>query len=328
MKNYTAYVVEEIDGEFKSRIQSLTLKPLLEDYVRIKVHYSSLNYKDALSARGNKGVTRNYPHIPGIDAAGIVEESRSKMFKMGQKVIVTGYDLGMNTPGGFSQYIQVPATWVVKLPETLTLAESMMIGTAGFTAAQSIHKLTQFMKPQDGKVLVTGASGGVGSMAVRILSHIDYDVVAVSNKPEFHQTLQSFGAKEIILREAVLDTSNKPMLSGSYQGVVDTVGGDFLSSVLKRVNLHGVVTCCGNLRGHAFATSVYPFILRGIALLGITSASCDTNIRKELWRLMGSEWHIHNLHDSVKEITFDEIDDHIDLILQGKLKGRTIIRIQ
>jgi len=249
---YKAYVVHESPTGFKGQIESLK-KPIVKDgHVLIRVHYSSLNYKDALSASGNKGVTRNYPHTPGIDAVGLIEESQSQVFNVGDKVIVTGNDLGMNTNGGFGEYIHVPDQWVVRLPNNLSMKESMIYGTAGYTAALSVHKLSQFVKPQDGPILVTGASGGVGSLAVRLLSKLNYDVIAVSNKTSFYDELKAFGAKEIITREDASDTSNRPMISGRWQGIIDTVGGNMLTSVLKALKLNGAATCCGNIRGHDF----------------------------------------------------------------------------
>lgn len=325
--NYIAYLVEDHDEVFVGSIQSLPKPQTQDQHILIRVHYSSLNYKDALSSTGNKGVTRNYPHTPGIDAVGIIEESRSELFNKGDQVIVTGNDLGMNTFGGFGEYIHVPADWAVRLPENLTMKESMIYGTAGFTAALSIHKLTQFIKPEDGNILVTGASGGVGSLAVRILSRIGYTVIAVSNKPNYYETLKQFGASKIITREEATDNSTRPMISGKWQGIIDTVGGDMLSSVLKALNLNGVATCCGNLRGHDFTTSIYPFIIRGITLMGITSASCDMKTRKQLWNLMANKWKPEALHHTVTEITLSELESSVKMMLQGKLKGRTIVKL-
>ncbi|MBI9013503.1 MAG: YhdH/YhfP family quinone oxidoreductase [Clostridiales bacterium] len=324
--SYQAYYVRESNNEFKGTIENLPLENLHTNDTLIRVSYSSLNYKDALSATGNKGVTRNYPHTPGIDAVGTVVESIDSLL-VGKEVIVTGNDLGMNTSGGYADYISVPKEWVVPLPEGLTMAESMMYGTAGFTAALSVYKLHRFIQPEDGPILVTGATGGVGSIAVRLLSHLNYDVVAVSSKTESYAQLEEFGAKEIISRQALLENSNKPLLKGRYAGVIDSVGGDFLSTVLKYVKMNGVVTCCGNIRGQEFTASIFPFILRGIQLQGITSASCDYTTRIKIWELLSTKWHLMSIHDQVTTISLNELNDYIPKILKGQLKGRTIIKI-
>jgi len=324
--SYQAYFVRELNNEFKGDIESLSLETLHTNDTLIKVAYSSLNYKDALSATGNKGVTRNYPHTPGIDAVGTVIESPNPLL-IGKKVIVTGNDLGMNTPGGYSDYISVPNEWVVPLPQGLTMAESMMYGTAGFTAALSVFKLSRFIQPEDGPILVTGATGGVGSIAVRLLNHLKYEVVAVSSKTESYPQLEKFGVKEIISRQALMENSERPLLKGRYAGVIDSVGGDFLSTVLKYVKLNGVVTCCGNIRGQEFTASIFPFILRGIQLQGITSASCDYTTRSKIWQLLSTEWQLENIHDQVTTISLHELNDYIPKILKGQLKGRTIVKI-
>ncbi|HFD39509.1 MAG TPA: acryloyl-CoA reductase, partial [Anaerolineae bacterium] len=262
-ESFEALVVHEMeDGTFRRRIERRSLADLPSGEVLVRVHYSSLNYKDALSATGHRGVTRRYPHTPGIDAAGVVESSDSDAFQPGDPVVVTSYDLGMNTPGGWGRYIRVPAEWVVPLPAGLTLRESMILGTAGFTAALSVHRLQhEGITPDRGAVLVTGASGGVGSLAVGILHRIGYRVVAATGKAEAEPFLRDLGAAEVVPRQQVLDDSPRPLLKGRWAGVVDTVGGAYLASVLKAVQLHGAVTCCGLVASAEFSTTVYPFIL-------------------------------------------------------------------
>lgn len=326
MKTYKAYHVREKNDQFIASIEELSLEALHKNDTLIKVDYSSLNYKDALSATGNKGVTRHYPHTPGIDAVGKVVESKNPNL-LGKDVIVTGNDLGMNTFGGYGQYISVPEEWLVELPKELTNKEAMMYGTAGFTAALSVYKLSKVVKPSDGPILVTGATGGVGSVSIRLLNKLNYKVVAVTSKKEAHDTLKSFGAETIVSRQDLLEDSHKPLLKGLYAGVIDTVGGDFLSTVLKYVKMDGMVTCCGNIRGLEFTASIFPFILRGISLQGITSASCDYNTRKEIWSLLANEWALGNISESVNEITLSELNEYITNILKGQLKGRTIIKI-
>jgi acrylyl-CoA reductase (NADPH) len=296
--------------------------------VLINVKYSSLNYKDALSATGNKGVTRKYPHTPGIDAAGVVVESVSDDFKAGDHVIVTGYDLGMNTPGGFGQYIRVPAEWVVKLPKGLSMKESMIYGTAGFTAALSVYKLTTSgVTPSDGDILVSGATGGVGSMAVNILSKIGYSVIAATGKPEAKDILVKMGAKDIVLRKDIDDKSGKALLKGRWAGVIDTVGGNILATALKSTKYGGSVTSCGNVASPELSTTVYPFILRGVSLLGIDSVKCPRKLRLKLWELLSNEWKLDSSNLKFEEISLSGLDAKIEDILKGKIIGRTIVNL-
>ena len=324
---YNAMVVEEHAGEFKLTTQQLSIDNLPEGEVLIRVHYSSLNYKDALSATGNKGVTKSYPHTPGIDAAGIVVNSLSEEFKAGDEVIVTGFDLGMNTAGGFGQYIRVPSAWVVKLPASLSMKESMIIGTAGFTAGISVLRLSELVKPGDGKILVSGATGGVGSVALSLLSKIGYRVVAVTGKENESDFLKNSGASEIIQRDTFLTPDNRPLLSARYAGAIDTVGGKVLENILKILMPLGAVTTCGSVSSTQLNTTVFPFILRGNTLIGISAQNYPVSLRKVLWEKLATEWKPTNLLEIVHEIRFDEIKSNIDLILAGKLKGRTIINM-
>jgi len=324
---YNAMVVEEQAGEFKILTQQLSTDNLPEGEVLIRVHYSSLNYKDALSATGNKGVTKSYPHTPGIDAAGIVVNSLNEHFKSGDEVIVTGFDLGMNTAGGFGQYIRVPSAWVVKLPEGLTMKESMIIGTAGFTAGISVLRLSELVKPGDGKILVSGATGGVGSVALSLLSKIGYRVVAITGKENESDFLKNSGASEIISRDTFLTSDTRPLLSARYAGAIDTVGGRVLENILKTLIPLGAVTTCGSVSSTQLNTTVFPFILRGNTLIGISAQNYPVSLRKVLWEKLATEWKPTNLLEIVHEIRFEEIKSNIDLILAGKLKGRTIINM-
>jgi acrylyl-CoA reductase (NADPH) len=321
-------VTESKNNTFSREIMNRELTTLPEGDVLIQVNYSSLNYKDALSASGNKGVTRNYPHTPGIDAAGVIVQSTNESFKTGDQVIVTGYDLGMNTSGGYGQFIKVPASWIVKLPENLTLRESMIYGTAGFTAALSVYKMRSGgILPDSGSVLVTGATGGVGSIAVSILHKLGYSVIAATGKPEAKDMLLSIGAKDIILREELDDKSGRILLKGNWIGAIDTVGGNMLATALKSTNYGGSVTCCGNVASPELLTSVYPFILRGITLYGVDSVQCPMDLRVKIWSALANEWKPHNLNQNVEEISLTQLDNKIDLILQGKLQGRTIVNL-
>jgi putative YhdH/YhfP family quinone oxidoreductase len=324
---YTALVVDEIDGKYVQNIKMLDTGNLPQGELLVRVAYSSLNYKDALSATGNKGITKQYPHTPGIDAAGVVESSCSPCFAAGNKVIVTGYDLGMNTAGGFSEYIRVPAEWAVKLPENLTLKEAMIIGTAGFTAGISLTRLTELVKPEDGKIVVTGATGGVGSVALSLLAQLGYDTVAVSGKESEHDFLRLLGANEIIPRATFQQEEKRPVLSAQYAGAIDTVGGTVLERILKTLNPLGAVTTCGSVAGTALAMSVFPFILRGITLIGISAQNYPTHLRRPLWEKLATTWKPTSLLHIYNEITITELPASIENILEGRLKGRTIVRM-
>jgi acrylyl-CoA reductase (NADPH) len=326
---FQAMVVREMaNGVFTRQIEDRTLDDLPEGDVLIRVRYSSLNYKDALSATGNKGVTRKYPHTPGIDAAGVVEESDGEAFRVGDQVLVTGYDLGMNTPGGFGQYIRVPAAWIVRLPEHLTLRESMIYGTAGFTAALSVYRLEQHgVTPDQGEILVTGASGGVGSIAVGILAQDGYQVVAATGKPDAEQYLLDLGANRVIPRDEARDTTGKALLSGRWAGTVDTVGGEYLATALKTTRYGGAVTCCGNVASAELTTTVFPFILRGVSLLGVDSVNCPPGLRWDLWQKLASAWKLPYLNHLASERTLAELDVEIDRILQGRQRGRLVVAV-
>lgn len=321
-------VTQPTPGQFQRGIVTRNLDDLPAGEVLIRVRYSSLNYKDALSASGNRGVTRRYPHTPGIDAAGEVLESVSPDFSPGDAVIVSCYDLGMNTSGGFAQCIRVPAKWVMPLPAGLTLRESMIYGTAGFTAAQSVDRLQRHpVLPEQGKVLVTGATGGVGSMAVAMLALSGFTVAAVTGKPEQEPFLRDLGAQEIVLREKSIDRSTRMLLKEKWAGVIDTVGGEILATAVKSTRYGGAVTCCGNVASPDLPLNVYPFILRGISLIGIDSAECPMAVRVPIWHKIATCWRLPNLERVATEISLKELDQHIEYILQGKQKGRVILNL-
>lgn len=325
--SYKAMVVRENpDGTFARQIETRTIDDLPPGEVLIRVQYSSLNYKDALSASGHKGVTRKYPHTPGIDAAGVVEDSRHPDFSPGDPVLVTGYDLGQNTSGGYGQYIRVPAEWVIKISGKLTPETAMMLGTAGFTAALGIHHL-QFhnITPESGKIIVTGASGGVGSMAVALLSHLGYEVTAVSGKKEAYPMLQELGASDILDREQFRDDESRPLLPGRWAGAIEAVGGNYLSKVIRETKLHGVVTCCGNIASLKVETSIFPFILRGVSLIGIDSANQDRAVRELLWQHLGSDWFTEKIKIPIRKVSLEHLNPEIDTILKGGQLGRVLV---
>jgi acrylyl-CoA reductase (NADPH) len=334
-KSFKALVAREGEEKtFTRSIETKTIEDLPAGEVVIKVLYSSVNYKDALSASGNRGVTRNFPHTPGVDAAGTVEEDTSGQFSAGEEVLVTGYDLGMNTSGGLAEYVRVPASWVVRLPAGLTLKQSMTYGTAGFTAALSVLKLTEAgVKPGDGEVLVTGASGGVGSIAMRILAKLGYTVVAAAglmDEAEFAQyeeKLKGLGASRVIPAAEVDDTSGKLMLKPVWPGVIDTVGGNILATMVKSAAYGGVVTTCGNAAGHELDLNVYPFILRGVSLLGVDSVECPMEPRLKVWEKLSGEWKLDNLEELSAEISLEEVEERIQLLLAKASKGRAVVKI-
>ena len=321
---YSAYYVEEKDGAFSASISKLELKKPEDGFVQIKVSHSSLNYKDALSASGNKGVTRNYPFVPGIDAAGTITDANSSTFKEGDEVIVTGYDMGMNTPGGFGEYINVPAGWVVKKPSTLTSVEAMSLGTAGLTAAASVLKIYESSQESDLPVLVSGATGGVGSIGVMLMSKLGKEVSALTGKSSSIDFLQSIGATNIIMRDEYLETPSKPMERPLFSSAIDTVGGNILSKMLPQISPHGVVACCGNVAGIEVNTTVFPFILRGITLAGIDSAESTLEFKTILWKKFADEWKL-DLSSIVKIVTKENLQNEIDLILRGGQQGRVVL---
>lgn len=327
-KTFRAMVVEEIDSKnYQRSIKELEAQELLEGEVLVKVQWSSLNFKDALSAIGNKGVTRKYPHTPGIDASGVIEESRSDMFHQGDEVIVTSYDMGMNTAGGFAEYVKVPADWVVPLPLGLDLKSAMAFGTAGFTAGMSVFGLIQNVHPSDGEILVTGATGGVGSLAVAILAKLGFSVVAVTGKVEAEEFLKGLGAERIISRSEAMEGKDRPLLATAWAGVIDTVGGDILATAIKSTKPEGVVTCCGNVASPDLPLNVFPFILRGVSLLGIDSQNCRMAHRQKVWNLLADEWKPAQLMDMSREVLLEEVDAEIDLILKGGQTGRVLVKV-
>ena len=325
-----AFVVEKIgEKEFTSGIQDISTPKCEENEVVIKVTYSSLNYKDALSSIGNPGVTRKFPHITGIDVSGTIFESTSPIFKVGERVLVTGYDMGMNSNGGHAQYVKVPASWVARIPDSISDKEIMTFGTAGLTAALSVNELIENgIKPESGDILVTGATGGVGSIAIAILSKLGYNIVAISGKKDRIDFLKNIGANEVILREVFEENTNKPLLSEKYAGVIDTVGGQILANALKEVKYDGVVTCCGLTSSSQLNTNVFPFILRGVRLIGIDSVECKLEKKQAAWEKLASRWKINSLNTIVNEITLDEIKTAYEHLLSGKAVGRYVVKIK
>ena len=322
---YSAYYVEEKDGDFSASISELELQKPTNGFVQINVSHSSLNYKDALSASGNKGVTRNYPFVPGIDAAGKITDANSSQFTDGEEVIVTGYDMGMNTPGGFGEYINVPAQWVVKKPENLSSLEAMSIGTAGLTAAASVLKIYESSKKSDLPVLVSGATGGVGSIGVMLMSKLGKEVTALTGKSSSVDFLQSLGASNVIMLDEYMDAPAKTMERSIFSSAIDTVGGNVLSKMLPKISPHGVVACCGNVAGIEVNTTVFPFILRGITLAGIDSAESPIKFKTSIWNKFANEWKL-DLSPIIRVVSKENLQQEINLILEGGQKGRVVLQ--
>lgn len=325
---FRAFVVEAQGETFAGHVRTRSISDLPENDLLIRVHYSSLNYKDALSASGNRGVTKSYPHTPGIDAVGTVVCSDTDKFDENEKVIVTSYDLGMNTPGGFGQFIRVPSNWAVKLPQSMTMRESMIVGTAGLTAGMSIERLTESIKPEHGRVVVSGATGGVGTLSVAILAKLGYEVSAITGKEHERAFLHELGASEVLLRKDFEKEDARPILKGRFAGGIDTVGGTVLANIIKSTQPMGVVTCCGNAASPKLSMTVFPFILRGVSLIGIDSQNYPMRYREIVWNRLAKDWKPDALLEVCKEISLTELSDSINLMLDGKLKGRTVLNLE
>lgn len=321
---YKGYLVEEKGDTFSGTIQEINMPPIADGNVIIKVNYSSLNYKDALASSGAKGVVSSYPFIPGIDVAGEILESSSTNFSEGDLVIATGYKLGMSVFGGFGELVQIPSDWVVPLPDKMSLLESMSYGTAGLTAGACVKKILDSSKIIDMPVVVSGATGGVGSVAVNLLNKLGYEVHAITGKPT-EEKLLNMGASKIIDRTEFLSTPAKSLDRAIFSAGVDTVGGETLSKMLSMIDAHGSVSCCGNVGGAKFTSSVFPFILRGINLIGIDSAESEIEFKKSIWNLFANEWLL-DLSAFTKVITLRDVNDEISKILDGKQIGRVVIK--
>ena len=328
MTEFKAFWVEKDEQGVRHEIVTRRTDELPEGEILVEVLYSSVNYKDAMSATGVPGVTREYPHQPGIDAAGIIRESTYPNLPLGEEVIVIGFDLGMNTPGGFGQFIRVPSDWVVPLPAGLSLRESMILGTAGLTAALCMEKLEWMnAQPQDGPVLVTGATGGVGSVAVSLLASLGFEVVAMTGKEAQHDYLKALGASEIVSREALGEVSARPMLKPAFAHAIDTVGGDILTNVVKSLQPQGSVAICGLVASANFDVSVLPFILRGVNVLGVDSVELPLEDKARNWQRLAEEWRLPTLEQMTLEIGLEEISETVDSLMSGSVVGRTLVKL-
>ena len=328
MTTFRAFLVEKNeDGSFVRSVVERELADLPDGELLIDVRYSSLNYKDALSATGNPGVTRNYPHTPGIDVAGTIVESMVADFAVGDEVVVIGFDLGMNTSGGFGERVRVPANWAVPLPTGLSLEEAMILGTAGFTAALSVHKLEQSgMRPSRGPVLVSGATGGVGCVAITLLDQLGYEPHAVTGKAHQHEFLRSIGAREILSREDLEAGGDRPLLKELWGGVVDTVGGGMLFNAIKGLRYGQSAAACGLVNSPNIPATVLPFILRHVNLLGIDSVELPLPEKIEIWDKLAGVWKLNELTRLKKStLSLRTLSEAIDTILEGEMVGRGLV---
>ena len=326
---YSAFVVSENENsEYEGVVKQLDTSDLPAGEVLVRVEYSSLNFKDALSSVGNKGVTKAYPHTPGIDAAGVIEESTAEGLEVGQSVLVVGYDLGMNTSGAFGEYIRVPSSWVIPR-STMSARTAMAWGTAGFTSALCVEKIiTAGVKKEDGPIVVTGGTGGVGSVAIKLLTKLGFEVHAVTSKQKSVQYLESLGASKVIFLEDFLDDSKRPMLKAIYAGGIDVAGGVVLSSMLKSIKYQGAVACCGLVDSVSLNTTVLPFILRGVTLAGVDSVELPLDKKINTWNKMSKEWSLDDIEENCSEVNLDGLSDALNLVLNGQAQGRFILKHQ
>lgn len=326
---FRAFIVNKTAEGFHAGLGELGEAELPEGEVLVRVAYSGVNYKDGLAATPEGRIVRSYPFVPGIDLAGVVEQSSDARFAAGDEVIVTGYDLGVSHFGGFSQYARVRADWVVAKPAGLDLREAMALGTAGFTAALAIHRLEQNgLKPENGPVLVTGASGGAGSIAIGILHRRGYQIVASTGRPAEHTYLRELGAGEVIERAVTSAESSRALEKEQWAGCVDAVGGSTLAYLIRTTRYGGSIAAFGNTGGVNFSTSVFPFILRGINLLGIDSVFCPMELRRELWQQLATGYKPERLLSHIgHEIHFEELPAALARVLRGEARGHTVVRI-
>jgi putative YhdH/YhfP family quinone oxidoreductase len=326
---FRALMVRKDDENFSVQIEEITMDDLPQADVIIRVAYSSVNYKDGLASIPDGKIVKSYPFIPGIDLAGTVVGSLDKRFREGDEVIVTSYELGVSHFGGFSEYARVPGDWVVPLPEGLSLKEAMALGTAGFTAALSVQRLEENgLAPEKGPVMVTGATGGVGSSAVAMMAKLGYHVAASTGKSAEHDYLRQLGVKEIIPRTDLVPEKIRPLDKERWAGAVDPVGGRTLAYLLSTTKYGGSVAVSGLTGGAEVATTVFPFILRGVNLLGIDSVYCPMAPRLQLWQRMGADLKPDHLLESIgREITLEELPGALSSILKGEIRGRVIVRL-
>lgn len=326
--HFKALVVNK-DDEFTVEVRDLTLADLPEGDVLVKVVYSSINYKDSLATIPNGNIVKNYPFVPGIDLAGVVVSSNNPRFKEGDEVLATSYEIGVSHFGGYSEYARIPAEWIVPLPKGLTLKEAMIIGTAGFTAALSVLRLEENnVSPEKGKVLVTGATGGVGSFAVSILSKLGYQVEASTGKETEQAYLKKLGATSVVSRDEVYSGEIRALGKQKWAAAVDSVGGEPLASLLSQIQYGGSVAASGLTAGTKLPTAVFPFILRGVNLLGIDSVYCPMDTRLKVWERLATDFKPANLNEFIhQEVTLQQLPEVLPILLKGQARGRILVKL-
>jgi acrylyl-CoA reductase (NADPH) len=328
VQKFKAYRTFQENDAVVSRFVEMGVDELDAGDVVVRTKYSTINYKDALSYNGVGKIMRKYPTNAGIDMAGTVETSGDTRWKRGDKVIVHAYDMGVAHDGGYSEFVRVPGDWIVRRPESMTAFDAMTLGTAGFTAAQAIMAMEHNgLKPENGPVGITGATGGVGSVAVEILAKTGYEVVAITGKQEETKYLRALGAKSVMLRQSIDVSKIRPLEKATWAGAIDNLGGDVLAWLLATSKGAGVVGAVGLAASMKLNTSVAPFILRGVSLLGINSAECPMSLRQKIWNKLAVEWRPDQVHDQVRTIDFDELPTHFDAYIKGMVRGRTVVRI-
>ena len=328
-KTFRQFVVQRDGDGLVRNCKSVSQTDLPEGDVTIRTDYSSLNFKDALCCEGHPGVVKSLPQVPGIDCVGTIVESTSENWKVGDQVIVGHADFGTSSPGGWSEFVRVPENWLTRLPDSLSAEEAITLGTAGFTAAGCVEALIRNgLNPENGEIVVTGATGGVGILAVKLLAKLGYRVIASTGKPDRAQWLLDHGAAEINSREAVVDQSNRPLLTGKWAGAVDTVGGQTLGTVIRSTKVGGVVSACGVVAGHELPLTVYPFILRGVTLCGIDSANTPPLERRHLWAQLAGPWRLDDVLSLAKFVNLDQIEDEVQAILKGNVVGRVVLKLK
>ncbi len=326
MKTFRAYRIFEQDGKSGGRIVELSLDDLDPGEVVVRTHFAGVNYKDALAATGAGKVIRRFPCVGGVDVSGVVESSTDARYKPGDQVLVTGYMMGVAHDGGFAEYTRVPADWVVPLPVDLSLFDAMALGTAGFTAALAIHRMEQNeLSPDKGKVIVTGATGGVGSLSIRMLSQLGYKVVALTGKASEKDYLTSLGASEVLLRSEIDFASKRPLERELWAGALDSVGGDTLAWLTRTMQQNGSIACFGNAGGLELHTSVFPFILRGVKLLGVDSAATAMPLRKQLWQRLAGDLRIDQFDKIAHRIKLDDLPQVCATMIAGGAHGRSVV---
>jgi acrylyl-CoA reductase (NADPH) len=328
MSSFKALVINKIENEMIAETKQLDLNDLPQGELLIKVAYSSVNYKDALACLANGGIVKSYPFVPGIDLAGTVVSSEDERFQEGDEIVVTGFGLGVNHFGGYSEYARVPAEWALKLPLGLSMKEAMILGTAGFTAALSVYELQKNgIRPEDGPILVTGATGGVGSIAAAIAAKLGYEVVASTGKLDKQQYLFGLGVKRILTREELLSHSKQALNKQVWAGAIDCVGGETLASVLSQLKYGGTVAASGLTGGAGLSMTVYPFIIRGVRLIGIDSVMAGMEIRSKIWGLLADTYKPDMLDELFSEISLEQVSEQVAILLNGQAKGRVIVKL-